>query len=69
MLAAHDLGLGTCWIHRAKEEFQMPEWKDWLKSLGIQGEWEGIGHLALGYPDGDYPKVIERKGNRVFWCE
>ena len=69
MLAAHDLGLGTCWIHRAKEEFQMPEWKDWLKSLGIQGEWEGIGHLALGYPDGDYPKEIERKGNKVFWCE
>lgn len=69
MLAAHDLGLGTCWIHRAKEEFQMPEWKDWLKSLGIEGEWEGIGHLALGYPDGDYPKEIERKGNKVFWCE
>ena len=27
MLAAHELGIGSCWIHRAKEEFEMPEWK------------------------------------------
>lgn len=25
MLAAHSLGLGSIWIHRAKEEFEMPE--------------------------------------------
>ncbi len=69
MLQAHDLGLGTCWIHRAKEEFETEEWQQWLKSLGIEGEWEGVGHLALGYPDGDYPKEVERKGNNVYWCE
>lgn len=69
MLAAHDLGLGTCWIHRAKEEFEMPEWQEWLKSLGVKGEWEGIGHLALGYVEGDYPQEIPRTGNKVFWCE
>lgn len=69
MLEAHELGLGTCWIHRAKEEFEMPEWQEWLKSLGVEGEWEGIGHLALGYPDGDYPEEIKRTGNKVFWCE
>lgn len=69
MLAAHDLGLGSCWIHRAQQEFEMPEWKDWLKNLGIEGEWEGIGHLALGIPDGDYPNEIPRTGNKVFWCE
>lgn len=69
MLAAHDLGLGSCWIHRAEQEFNMSEWQDWLKSLGIEGEWEGIGHLALGFPDGDYPEEIPRTGNKVFWCE
>lgn len=69
MLAAHDMGLGTCWIHRAKETFETEEWKNWLLSLGIEGEWEGIGHLALGYPDGDYPAEIPRTGNQVFWCE
>ena len=40
------LGLGSIWIHRAKEEFEMDEWKDLLKSLGVEGEWEGIGHFS-----------------------
>ena len=53
MLAAHAVGLGSCWINRAREEFEQPEWKAWLKSLGIEGDYEGIGHLALGYPDGE----------------
>lgn len=39
LLAAHSLGLGSIWIHRAKEEFEMDEWKDLLKSLGVEGEW------------------------------
>lgn len=53
MLAAHALGLGSCWINRARQEFEMPEWKEWLQSLGIEGDYEGIAHLALGYPDGE----------------
>lgn len=69
LLAAHALGLGGIWIHRAKQEFEMDEWKEWLMSLGIEGEWEGIGHCAVGYIDGDVPKAARRKGNRVFWVE
>jgi nitroreductase len=65
MTAAHALGLGSCWIHRAKETFEMQEWQDWLKSHGIEGEYEGIGHLALGYAD-EEPRDIPRKPNRVF---
>ena len=53
MLAAHALGLGSCWIHRAKEEFDRPEGKEILKDLGITGDYEGIGHCILGYIDGD----------------
>lgn len=67
MLAAHDLGVGSCWIHRAKEEFESDWGKELLKSLGIEDEYEGIGHCALGYVDGDYPDVIPRKENRVFY--
>ena len=67
MLAAHDLGIGSCWIHRAKEEFESDWGKKILKSLGIEDEYEGIGHCALGYVDGDYPDVIPRKENRVFY--
>ena len=31
MLAANSLGLGSCWIHRAKEEFETEEGKEILK--------------------------------------
>lgn len=69
MLAAHELGLGSCWIHRAKEEFEMPEWKEWAVSLGIEGEFEGVGHLALGYIDGEYPKMPDRREHRTYFVE
>lgn len=69
MLAAHSLGLGSIWIHRAKEEFEMPEYQQLLKQLGVEGEWEGIGHCAVGYIDGEMPKAAQRKSHRVFWAE
>lgn len=69
MLAAHSLGLGSIWIHRAKEEFESDEWKKLLTDLGIQGNWEGIGHCAVGYPEGEIPPAAKRKDGRVFWVE
>ncbi len=56
MNAAADLGVASCWVHRAKEEFESEEGKAILKELGIEGDYEGIGHLILGYaakPTGD----------------
>lgn len=61
MLAAHELGVGSCWIHRAKEEFETDFGKELLKSLGIEDEYEGIGHCILGYPEGDYRKLQKEK--------
>ena len=69
MLAAHSLGLGSIWIHRAKEEFEMPEYQKLLKDLGIEGEWEGIGHCGVGYIDGENPAAAPRNDGRVFWVE
>lgn len=66
MLAAHNEGVGSCWIHRAKEEFESDEGKEILRSLGIEGEYEGIGHCALGYTEGEYPEGHERKDNWVY---
>ena len=66
MLAAHELGVDSCWIHRAKEEFETEWGKELLKSLGVEGEYEGIGHCALGYVDGEYPQAAERKEHRIF---
>lgn len=69
MLAAHTLGLGSCWIHRAKEEFDSEEGKAMLKEWGIEGEYEGVGHCILGYVDGEYPEGKERKAGRVYFVK
>ena len=58
MLAAHSLGLGSIWIHRAREEFESDEGKEILRSLGIEGDWDGIGHCAIGYTDGAVPDPV-----------
>ena len=67
MLAGHALGLGTIWINRAKEAFEEPYYKDLLKKIGIEGEYIGVGHCALGYRDGNLPKPPARRANRVYY--
>ena len=69
MLEAEAQGIGSCWIHRAKEEFESEEGKALLKKLGIEGDYEGIGHCVLGYRADEKPVPAPRKENRVFWCE
>ena len=66
MIEAESLGLGSCWIHRAKEEFETEYGKRLLKKLGIEGEYEGIGNLILGYGDGEKPRPKPRKENYVY---
>ena len=69
MQAAHAVGLGSCWINRAKEEFASEEGKQLLKEWGIEGEYEGVGHCILGYVDGPVPQAAPRKANRVFYVK
>lgn len=69
MLSAHAHGIASCWIHRAKEEFELPEGKAILAELGIEGDFEGIGHCILGYAEGDLPAASERKDGYVYWLE
>ena len=70
MNAAHAYGVASCWIHRAKEEFESEEGKELLKRLGIEGDYEGIGHCILGYAAEDaVPPAQPRKENYVYWAE
>lgn len=69
MLAAHANGIGSCWIHRAKQEFETEEGKAILRDLGIEGNLEGIGHCILGYTDGEEPEAKPRKENYVYWID
>ncbi len=66
MNAAADLGIASCWIHRAKEEFESEEGKEILRSLGIAGNYEGIGHLILGYAAKENADPAPRKENYVY---
>ena len=68
MLAAHALGLGSCWIHRAKETFEMPKWQEWLKEIGVDEEYEGIGNCIVGYAEVT-PEVKPRKENWVYYID
>ena len=69
MLAAHSLGLGSIWIHRAREEFEEDGYKQLLADLGIKGDYEGIGHCAIGYADCPTPEAAPRKDGRVYYAE
>ena len=51
MNAAHSIGLGSCWIHRAKEVFESEEGKALMKKWGIPESYKGIGNCILGYMD------------------
>lgn len=69
MNAAHALGVSSCWIHRAKETFEGEEGKRILKSLGIEGDYEGIGNCIIGYAEGDIPVKRPRKSGYVYYAE
>ena len=64
--AAWAMGIGSCWIHRAKEELESDFGKELLKSLGIVGDYIGVGHAALGYFDGEPPLPKPRKENYIY---
>jgi len=65
--AAASMGLGSIWIHRAKQEFESDFGRSILKALNIEGSYEGIGHMALGYADKPAAEPAARKENYVFY--
>ncbi len=67
MNAAESLGVASIWIHRAKEEFESDFGKSILKKLGIEGDYEGIGHCALGYAAEPLKEPVPRKADYVYF--
>lgn len=65
MLAAWSLGIGSCWINRARELFERPEGKALLEKWGLPETCVGVGHCVLGYMDGDIPQARPRKENYI----
>lgn len=69
MNAAEELGVSSCWIHRAKEVFATEEGREILKKAGIEGDYEGIGNLVIGYDNGGKRPKSERKEGYVHYIK
>ncbi len=65
MNAAHAIGVGSCWIHRAREMFSSEEGKALMREWGLSENYVGVGNCVLGYREGDMPAVRPRKENYV----
>lgn len=68
MNAASALGLGSCWINRAREVFDSDEGKALLKKWGIEGEYIGVGNCIVGIPD-EEAEMKPRKDNYVYYVK
>ena len=65
MNAAQSIDVGSCWINRAKELFDMPEGKELLKKWGLEEKYRGVGNCILGYADGHAPAPKPRKAGYI----
>ena len=65
MNAAYSIGLGSCWINRAREVFDTAEGRELLRAWGIEDKYIGVGNCVLGYPDCSHPAAAPRKEGYV----
>lgn len=65
LLAASALGVGACWIHRARETFDSPEGKALLRKWGIPETYRGVGNCILGYPAAEPQPKKPRKADFI----
>ena len=68
LLAAHALGLGGCWINRAREMFRTEKGQELLKKWGVEGDYEGIAICTLGYPGGPTRERRPRKEGYIAYA-
>ena len=65
MQAAYDIGVGSCWIHRARQMFESEEGKALLRKWGLREDLMGVGNCILGYPDEDPDPKPRREGRII----
>jgi nitroreductase len=63
--AAYAAGLGSCWINRCKQMFELPEGKALLRKWNLSESLRGVASIALGYADCEPPKAKERKADYI----
>lgn len=65
LAAAHSLGVGSCWIHRARQEFELPEGKALMQKWGVDARYAGVGHCILGYAAAEPAPAKARKADFI----
>lgn len=65
--AAHAVGLGSCYINRAREMFDTPEGEELKKSWGVAPQMRGVAICILGYADGGILPAKPRKADYVIY--
>ena len=65
LAAAHSLGVGSCWIHRARQEFELPEGKALMQKWGVDARYAGVGHCILGYAAAEPAPAEARKADFI----
>lgn len=66
MLAAHAVGVASCWINRGKAMFELPEGREIVKQWGLDSKYDGFAICILGYADeGGIPPVKPRREDYV----
>jgi nitroreductase len=65
MLAAQAIGIGSCFIYRARESFESPGGKALMKQWGLSDNYKAVGNVILGYPAGTPPEAAARKEGRI----
>ncbi|WP_342677015.1 nitroreductase [Methanofollis sp. UBA420] len=63
MLAAHALGVGSCWIGSAEPVSGSPEF---LAALGVPEGWRTVAPIIFGYPKGT-PEPQTRRDPVITW--
>ncbi|MCR5423813.1 MAG: nitroreductase [Bacteroidales bacterium] len=66
--AAHAVGIGGCWIHRARQMFESPEGRQLMRQWGIPENMVGVANCILGYPDGDPKPRASRKDDYIVYA-
>lgn len=64
MQAAYEIGVGSCWIHRARQMFESEEGKALLRKWGLREDLIGVGNCILGYAD-EEPAAKPRREGRI----
>ena len=64
VLAAHSLGLGTCWVSFIAPLATMPKWK---KRLGIRYPYKLVTSISVGYTRGNPDGFVTRETQAVDW--